>query len=93
MDIASALKKYDKSVHPKGESLSQEQRVYRVKVMTAFMKAGIPIKKLRHFRGLLEKNALRLTDSSHMSELVPFNSSEEKSQIKDEIKLMANLCL
>ena len=85
MDIGSALQKYDESVHPKGESLSQEQRVYRVKVMTAFLKAGIPIAKLRHFRGLLEENALRLTDSSHMSELVPFISREERSRIKDEI--------
>ena len=45
--------------------------------MTAFMKAGIPIAKLVHFRDILEENALRLTDRSHMTELVPFIHDKE----------------
>ena len=31
-----ALKKYDESVNPKGQTLLDEQRVYRVRVMTNF---------------------------------------------------------
>ena len=53
--------------------------------MTAFLKAGISIPKIRHFRGLLEENVLRLTDCSHMRELVPFISTEERSRVNSEI--------
>ena len=85
-DIAIALTKYDQSVHPVGENLTSEQRVYRIKVATAFLRAGIPLAKLVHFRDILEENALRLTDSSHMLDLIPFILEQEKSKIKDEIK-------
>ncbi len=47
--------------------------------MTTFMKAGIPIAKIEHFRYLLEENVLRLTDRSHMTEIVPFIHDEEIS--------------
>lgn len=53
--------------------------------MTAFMKAGIPIAKLVHFRNILEENALRFTDRSHMTELVLLIHDEEISRIKEEI--------
>ncbi len=76
MDIASAL---DESVNPKGQCLSQEQRVYRVKVVTAFLRAGVPIAKLKHFKDIMEC----LTHSSHMSELMPFIHEEENAQIKE----------
>ena len=36
IEISTALKKYDESVNPKGQTLLDEQRVYRVKVMTTF---------------------------------------------------------
>ena len=51
------LCKYDELVHPVGENLVSEQRVYRIKVVTAFLKAGIPLTKLVHFRDMLEENA------------------------------------
>ncbi len=38
-----------------------------------------------HFRDLLEENALRLTDRSHMTKIVPFIHDEEISRIKQEI--------
>ena len=53
---------------------------------TAFLRAGILLAKLVHFRDRLEVNALRLTDSSHMLDLIPFILEQEKSKIKDEIK-------
>ncbi len=39
-DIAMALQKYDEEVHPVGETLPAQQRVYRVKVVSSFLKAG-----------------------------------------------------
>ena len=43
--------------------------MYRVKVLKAFMRAGVLISKLEYFRDLLEENALRLTERSHMLDL------------------------
>ena len=42
-DIARALKVSDETSHPVGETLPQDQRIYRVKVITAFLQAGIPL--------------------------------------------------
>lgn len=47
-----------------------------------FLWAGIPISKLEYLRDILEENTLRLTDTRHMLDLVPFVLEEEKSRIK-----------
>ena len=86
IDIADALRKYDESTQPKGQTLPNDQRAYRVKVMMAFLRAGIPISKLEYLRDILEENALRLTDTRHMLDLVPFILEEERSRIKEEIQ-------
>ena len=49
-NIATALQKYDKTVHPVGETLPDEQRVYRIRVLTTFMRAGVPLSKLKYLR-------------------------------------------
>ena len=59
--------------------------MYRVKVVTAFLRAGIPLSKLASFRDLLEENAYRLTDRRHMFDLVPFILKREEEQICEEI--------
>ena len=41
---------------------------------------------MEHLRGILEENALRLTDTRHMLDLVPFILEEERSRIKEEIQ-------
>ena len=81
-NIAEALAKYDKQEHPRGETLSQDQRLYRINVVTAFLKAGVPLAKIDHFRDILEEHAYRLSDRRGMSDLIPFILSE---QIKKEI--------
>lgn len=40
-DIAQVIQEYDKEVHPIGESLPEAQRVFRVKVVSTFLRAGI----------------------------------------------------
>ena len=52
----------------------------------SFMRAGVPISEMKYFRGILEENAMRLTDVSHMFQLVPFVLEQEKSLLKEEIK-------
>ena len=84
-DITTALKVYDKEVHPCGEKLP-EVMVYRVKVVKTFLRAGVSMSKPEFFRDLLEENGKRLTEPSHMLDFVPFILSEQKAKIKQEIK-------
>ena len=83
-DIAQALVVYDES-RPRGETLPTDQRVYRVKVVTAFLKAGVPLSKIDCFRDLLEERAFRLTDRRHLADLVPFILKDEQEKLKNEI--------
>ena len=41
-NIAEAMKKYDEVHHPKGETLPTATRVFRVKVVKAFLKRVVP---------------------------------------------------
>ena len=52
-NIAGMLRKYDKDEHPIGETFSEEVRVYRIKVVTSFLKGGVPLSKIDCFRDLL----------------------------------------
>ncbi|CAB4034674.1 zinc finger MYM-type 1-like [Paramuricea clavata] len=87
-DIADALAKHDGQTHRKGETLDEESKVYRVKVLMAFMKAGIPLEKLecQELRDLLQENGYRLTDARHMRDLVPFIHQQEQDNLKTELK-------
>lgn len=84
-DIAVALEKHNERNHLEGETLSMDQQVYRITVLTAFLKAGIPLHKLLCFRSLLEKNGIWLTDRSHMANLIPFVLENEVAQVKLEL--------
>ena len=84
-DIAEALKAYDVKMHRKEETLPAEQQVFRVQILTTFMKAGVPISKLKVFRDILEAGGFRLTDTRHMLDLIPFVLQEEINRIKNEI--------
>ena len=70
-DIVQSLQAYDKEVEPAGTNVSMEQRVYRVKVVEQFLRAGIALVKVDSLRGLLEEGALKLTHSSHLADYVP----------------------
>ena len=87
-DIADALRIHDSETHRKGESLAEGQKVYRVKVVMALMKAGIPIGKLDclPLRNLLEESGYRLTDTRHLLDLVPFVLQQERALIRSEIQ-------
>ena len=56
-DIVQALQKYDQEHHPKGETLSTPTRVFRIKVVQAFLKSGTPLNRLEVFRKFLKKQA------------------------------------
>ena len=47
VDIVVALKKYDARVHPSGETMSNALRIYRVKVVTAFLQVYLSVNLMR----------------------------------------------
>ncbi len=59
-NISDMLQKFNQDVHPVGENLPVAVRVHRVKVLTAFMSAGIPISKLDCFPDLLTEDAFSM---------------------------------
>lgn len=83
--IAQMLVQHNKEQHLRGETLPEEQQVYRVKVVTAFLRAGVPLSKIGAFRDLLEENAYRLTDRRNMLDYVPFILKDEEKKICQEI--------
>lgn len=85
MNIADALQKHNEEVHLKGETLPDGQKVFRVKVVKCFLRAGVPLNKLDCFRDLLEEGAFRLSDRRFLSDLIPFIFKQEQSLIKEEI--------
>ena len=84
-DIAKALQAYDKQENPSGHTLPEAQRVYCIKVVTTFLKAGVPLNKLNHFRDLLEERAYKLADLRGMHDLIPFVANDEQKRIRQEI--------
>lgn len=83
-DLAEVLRTYDDRNHPK-ETLSMGSRVFRVKIITAFLKAGVAINKIDCFRSILEESSYRLTSGSHMAELIPVVPQEEIKTIQKEL--------
>ena len=54
-DIVKALGAYDEEVHPVGEKLPTNLRVFRVRVVCTFLKAGVPLNKIYEFRVFSKK--------------------------------------
>ena len=44
---------YDKEVHPFGEALPTDQCVFRMKVISTFVKAGVPLNIRLTYYGML----------------------------------------
>ena len=83
--IVDALQKYETSSHPKGETLLDATKVFRVKVVSTLLRAGISLNKIDDLRELLEEGSYSLSSSSNMRQLVPFILSEEIEKVKQEI--------
>jgi len=84
--IAQSLRKYNEEAHARGETLPEQQQVFRVKVVTTFLQAGVPLSKVEHFRELLEETGFRLTDRRYLFDLIPFILEEEKQINKVSIQ-------
>ena len=67
--IVDALQKYEDSNHPKGETLPDATKVFRVKVVSTLLRAGISLNKIDDLRELLEEGGYRLSSSCNMRQL------------------------
>ena len=86
-DIAQAFRVYEQEVHHRvGESLPEVHKLWRIKVVTTFLKAGVPLVKIDQLRGLLEEHAYSLSDRRGMSDLISFIQSEEQQQINAKLQ-------
>ena len=85
-DIASSLRAYIAEVHARGETLPEDHRVYRVRVLMSFLRAGIPLNKIEHFRPLLEEHAYSLDGRRTISDLIPFVLQNERALVKEIIQ-------
>lgn len=75
---------YDNENHPKGETLSMAQHVYRFKVVRTFLKAGVAINKIDQFRQIFEEQGYSLSHSSNLSSMIDV-INKEKEKVKKEI--------
>ena len=85
-DIVQALQKYDQEHYPKGETLSTPTRVFRIKVVQAFLKGGTPLNRLEFFREILEEAGMSLSSSCNIHQLIPFILEEEYKFLARELK-------
>lgn len=76
-DIVQAFQVYEQDIKPVGESLPEAHKLWRIKVVSTFVKAGVPLSKIDVFRSLLEEHAYSLSDRHEISDLIPFVLSEE----------------
>ena len=76
-DIVQALQKYHQEHHPKGETLSTPTRVFRIKVVQAFLKSGTLLNRLEFFRDIFEEAGMSLSSSCNIHQLIPFTLEEE----------------
>ena len=67
-----------------GGTIPIDQQVYRIKVVTAFLRGGIPLNKMDSFQELLEENVTRLTGRRLLSGLIPFIRQDKVDRIKQE---------
>ena len=73
--------------NPKDNTLALEERAYRLEVVSKFLNAGIPIRKMDMLRPLKEKNGYRLTGSTHQGQHISIVLKQEIEQIKEELAL------
>ena len=86
MDISESFKAFNDQEHLAGENLSSDRQVYRISVITTFLKAGVTLNKLDTFRELLEQNGTRLAGRRSLSDLISFVHHQAVQKISKEIE-------
>ena len=88
--IVEALKAYDSSMHPVGETLQESVRVRRVKVVQGLLRAGIPLSKADSLRDLFEENSTTLTSSANLTSAHSLHFTRRAHQHQERNRRSAN---
>ena len=65
--------------------MPESTRLYRIKVLETFLKAGVPLQKIDAFGDVLESHGFSLSDSCNLRKVIPFILESEISQFKESI--------
>jgi len=85
VDMEKSLDKHGKEFRTAGETLPDTTRIFRVKVVTALLKATVPLSKLDSFRDLLKEHGYAPCDSLHLRRLISFILQDKISKLKQDI--------
>ena len=58
----------------------EAQHVHHIKVVTTFLKTGVPLHKLHHFRDLLVERVYKLADRRGMHNLIPYIAEKHRGE-------------
>lgn len=75
-----SLRAYENE-YPRGETLPEDQKLYRVKVTKAFLTAGISLSKIKMLHELLEEHAFRLSDDRGIYDLLSLEIQDIKAEL------------
>lgn len=65
--------------------MPESTRLYRIKVLETFLKAGVPLQKIDALGDVLESHGFSLSDSCNLRKLIPLILESEISQLKESI--------
>ena len=83
--LLTFLQRNDEKENPKGETLSEDTRLFRFDLGESFLSAGIPFSKIDHLHSFLEKYGHRLTAHGHLSQMIPSVLKKEKTTLRTEL--------
>ena len=68
-------------------TLPTDCQVHQIKVVTAFLKVGIPLKKNDCFRDLLEENSTHVVGRRSLCDLIPFVRDGKRKQFCKRLRV------
>ena len=69
-----------------GSRTSEEARIWRIELVSWWMKCGLSLNSLNVFAPFLEKYAQRVPDASHLRQLIPIIHAQELERVKKALQ-------
>ena len=83
--ILDSIVDYQKDTDVVGvKTLTDDERIFRHDVLFSFLSSLDPLESINHHRRLLEKHKTRITDATHLSDLIPLINKNELELLSEE---------
>ena len=66
-------------------NISDHERLFRYDVMFSFLASGDPLESINAHRALFQKYGYKLTDATHLSDLIPLILDEEVKKVAKNV--------